>query len=82
MIYAKHLDYIILRIIPYPENVIYASIKRNIVSVFLKNIMQPAQLKRGNVQIIKNYHLNTLQIVSLKLQFFLHFINYNLGCYT
>ena len=42
--------------------------------------MQPAQLKRENVQIVQNYRLNALHIVSLKSESLFYFINHNLGC--
>lgn len=42
-------------------------IEKNIISINLKNIVQSAQLKKDNMQIIKNYHLYIFQIISLKL---------------
>lgn len=60
VIYIKYFDYTILLIIPNLENIIHTPINRNIVNISLRNVMQPAQLKRGNLQIIKNYHLNAL----------------------
>lgn len=58
VIYTKYFEHIVLLTILNVENVTYAPIKKKTVNVFPKNIVQHAQLKKENMQIIKNYLLN------------------------
>lgn len=60
IIYIKHLDYTVLLIVSNSKNVIHVPIKSNIVSIFPKIIVQPIQLKRRNLHIIKKFCLNAL----------------------
>lgn len=45
-IYVKQFNYIVLLTILNSENIIYVPIEKNIVRIFLKNIMQSIQLKK------------------------------------
>lgn len=52
--FTKHFNYTVLPLLSNLENVIYMLIEWKIANISLRYIIQSAQLKRGNLQIIKN----------------------------
>ena len=65
MIHAKHQKITVLPAVQKLENVMHVHIKSQFVYVSQKNTVLLAQLKRGNILIVKIYPLNTLLIISL-----------------
>lgn len=63
MTHANFLANAVLPFVQKQENVMHVYIEKKFTSVFLKNTMQFAQLKKENVEIIKIYLLNIQQMI-------------------
>lgn len=63
MIYSNFPINIILLLIQNQEDIMRMNIEKKFASIFLKNTVQSAWLKKENVEIVKIYLLNIREIV-------------------